>query len=273
MTAVVFPPVTIQEKVGDTGTGTWQLQGATTVESLTLNSATLHLQNNCSLTTIGDLSLLGGSLNSDNNTAAMNVGGNFVTHIDLAATLDASTPIVVHVTGTATAHNCTISNRNFTGTPLDATDNCIDGGGNTPDTVIFAQTIASVTTAKTGGTYAAGEVIDIVVNTFEPFDITGTPRLPITTASGLRYINYHSGSGTEALTFRLTALATDTFNAIRTGSAIDLNGGTIKDADGNDQVLALPQLGEDGAIDADVAVSNATSYQTQLFTMPLGIAR
>jgi hypothetical protein len=34
------------------------------------------------------------------------------------------------IAGSAVAHNATITNCNFTGTALNATDNCVDGGGN-----------------------------------------------------------------------------------------------------------------------------------------------
>ncbi len=132
MATVLFPPITIQKKVGDTGTGTWFCQGPIKCESLTLNSCQLHI---------------------------ITVGGNFSTSIDLNGNLGTD----FYVTGTATATGVTITGCDFSGgTALDATNGCYDGLGNTyvtfsPQEIVAmrAMIIASATWVAAGGVAAS----------------------------------------------------------------------------------------------------------------------
>lgn len=178
----------------------------------------------------------------------------------------------------AEAHATTFTLTSFAGgVPCDATDSCIDGEGNTNiDFAPGGPSVVSVATLHSPGTFALGEVIDILVTFDQAAIVTGTPRLPIGLRDGrTRVVYYLSGSGTTVLTFRLTALALDSFNVLRTvpGADLDLFGGTIRDVADNNADLTIPQLGESGALDAQIAVSHATAKQPPTHGRRLGMIR
>ena len=99
-------------------------------------------------------------------------------------------------------------------------------------------------------TYGMGETIRITLTFSEAVDVTGTPRLKI--SSGItydggegRWANYESGSGTASLTFAYEVAEPDYyrgwFAAMR--NTLELNGGTIKStATESDAYLAHKQL-------------------------------
>ena len=81
--------------------------------------------------------------------------------------------------------------------------------------------------------------LDFTVNTNEAVVVTGTPRLTLTIGSATRFANYNAGASTSTtLVFRYAVQAGD-FDAdgITVSSPVDLNGGTIRDAAGNNLVL------------------------------------
>ncbi len=126
-----------------------------------------------------------------------------------------------------------------------------------------APTVASVTSSIGNGTYKAGDVISVQVNFGESVTVSGTPQLTLETGSTDRTVNYASGSGTSILTFNYTVQAGDTaadLDYIST-SALALNGGTIRDAAGNDAVLTLAAPGSAGSLGAnkDIAINSAPS--------------
>ena len=103
-----------------------------------------------------------------------------------------------------------------------------------------APTIASVT-PPANGSYRAGQNLDFTVNTSENVTVTatgGTPYLSLTLGSASRRANYLSGSGTSALLFRYAVQNGDTdSDGIALGTSVALNGGTLKDAAGNEVSL------------------------------------
>jgi hypothetical protein len=103
-----------------------------------------------------------------------------------------------------------------------------------------APVVASVS-VPANGTYTAGQNLDFVVGLSEAVSVSGRPRLAITLdTGGTVYANYIGGSGTHALVFRLTVSAgQQDLTGIQIGASIDLNGGTLRDAAGNDAVLTL----------------------------------
>jgi hypothetical protein len=95
-----------------------------------------------------------------------------------------------------------------------------------------------------------GTVIDVRVTFSETVNVTGTPRLRLETGTTDRYATYASGSGSNTLVFNYTVQAGDTssdLNYVAT-SSLTLNGGTIKDAAGNNATLTLPSPGAAGSL-------------------------
>jgi hypothetical protein len=88
------------------------------------------------------------------------------------------------------------------------------------------------------GTYGAGQNLDFTVNYGEAVTVNtggGTPRLVLTVGSNTRYADYVSGSGSGALLFRYTVQAGDTDgDGIELNAALDANGGSVRDENGND---------------------------------------
>jgi hypothetical protein len=113
-------------------------------------------------------------------------------------------------------------------------------------------------------TYILNEDLDFILNYNENVDVTGTPRIAVDIGGVTKYLDYVSGTGTNALTFRYTIVAPDEdINGISfVGSTIDLNGGTIIDIGTNntdvnlDAFTALPSL---AAILVDAIVPTITS--------------
>ncbi|MHA6194443.1 DUF4347 domain-containing protein [Pseudomonas wadenswilerensis] len=143
---------------------------------------------------------------------------------------------------------------------VDAANNAVTGGlvGQTYVIDRIAPTVSSVGVPG-NGTYVAGQNLDFTVNLTEntTVDTTGgTPRIQVTLDNGqTAWANYVSGSGSNALVFRLDVangqLDTD---GITLGSAIDLNGGTVRDGAGNDAVTTLNSVGDTSGVKVDAVV-------------------
>lgn len=106
--------------------------------------------------------------------------------------------------------------------------------------------------------------IPITVALSETVNITGTPRIAVDVGGITRYATYASGTGTNALTFTLSPQTGDVdLDGITVSSPIDLNGGAITDAKGNNATLTFtppntanvkvnyPSLGMDFIYDTD----------------------
>lgn len=116
--------------------------------------------------------------------------------------------------------------------------------------------------------------IPLTVTLSEAVTVTGAPRVAVDVGGQTRYATYTSGSGSSSLVFTLTPQLGDVdMDGITLVSPIDLNGGTIKDAVGNNATLTFtlpntsgikvnyPSLGMDFAADADGRFTlNGTVY-------------
>ena len=106
----------------------------------------------------------------------------------------------------------------------------------------------------TGGAYIAGDVIRIDVEFSEPVTVTGSPRFALdingTSHYAERWSSWNNGQGQR---FRYTVQSTDedTTGVSIGASALELNGGTIKDAANNDANLSIP---------ADLRVTNDLNF-------------
>jgi hypothetical protein len=117
-----------------------------------------------------------------------------------------------------------------------------------------APTVASVS-VPADGTYHTGQNIDFTVNFSEAVTVDttgGTPRIAVTLdTGGTVYADYQSGSGTSAVVFRYTVGSGTMDNTGITVGALGANGGTLRDAAGNDATLTLNSVGSTAAVNVD----------------------
>ncbi|WP_225580461.1 DUF4347 domain-containing protein [Pseudomonas sp. PDM16] len=131
-------------------------------------------------------------------------------------------------------------------------------GANTALVIDGVAPVVSSVSVPANGTYAAGQNLDFTVNFSESVTVDtsgGTPRLAVTLdTGGTVYANYVSGSGTSALVFRFTVASGQAdANGITVGSAIQDNGGSIRDAAGNVATIALNNVGATNGVLVDAA--------------------
>ncbi|WP_415409633.1 beta strand repeat-containing protein [Synechococcus sp. A10-1-5-9] len=117
-------------------------------------------------------------------------------------------------------------------------------------------TVTGVDSTTADGTYGIGDVIDITVALDEVVFVTGTPTLQLETGSTDRKAIFESGSGSSTLTFRYTVQEGDTSADLDqlSSTALELNGGSIADAAGNNAILTLADPGAAGSLSADAAL-------------------
>ena len=158
----------------------------------------------------------------------------------------------------------------------DFTGQAVAVSGAEPPANVTVTGVAISSNAGGDGTYALGETIQVTVTFSEAVDVTGAPRLKIdldpmawemhygfvpgflleTNADtldlrhlpGVKFANYHSGSGSNRLTFTHDVvepnISTDGIAVL--GSSLELNGGTIQSASTwVDADLAHPGLAHD----------------------------
>ena len=106
----------------------------------------------------------------------------------------------------------------------------------------------------------AGSPIPFTVNLDETVVVTGTPRLQLDIGGVTRYAPYVSGSGTNALSFGYSVVAPDfDRDGITLVSPLDLNGGTIRDANGNNANLTFVPPNTSGVLVQSYTVAWTTS--------------
>lgn len=120
--------------------------------------------------------------------------------------------------------------------------------------------ITSVTGPSGGPNYKLGDTLTITVNFSEAVTVTGTPRILMDVNFVAHYATYASGSGTTALVFTATVTTADTAavaGQFALVSPLQLNGGTIQDAAGNDLTPLTFTLPDTSAKRVDGAVPTA----------------
>jgi hypothetical protein len=142
------------------------------------------------------------------------------------------------------------------GIAVDAAGNSSAASTSADNTVTFdttAPTVTQVTSTTPNGSYGLGAMIVITVVFSEPVTVTGIPQLTLQTGAAAAVVNYGSGSGTNTLVFPYTVAAGQGSPHLDYGSAsaLALNGGSIRDAAGNDAVLALAPPGSPGSLGAN----------------------
>jgi hypothetical protein len=123
---------------------------------------------------------------------------------------------------------------------------------------------APVGSTTADGSYGIGAVINLAVQFSEAVFVNstaGTPRLQLETGAVDRYAVYTGGSGTNTLSFSYTVQAGDSSADLDQVSsfALELNGGTIRDAAGNNANFSLATPGAVGSLAANAAIVIATA--------------
>lgn len=111
-------------------------------------------------------------------------------------------------------------------------------------------TVTSVA-VPVSGYYTEGQALDFTVNFSEPVSITGMPRLSLTIGSQTVSANYLSGTGSSSLVFGYTIIAGLQDHDGITVGALSLEGGTLKDAAGNNANLILNSVGSTSEVTVD----------------------
>ena len=115
--------------------------------------------------------------------------------------------------------------------------------------------INSIAFTSTTAPYTEGEVVQATVTFDEKVFVTGTPRLPLQFRVSTMQAEYQSGSGTTALVFEYTVRPLEMAPAgiLIAANALNLNGGTIKDAVGNTADLTHAEIPRSTAHIVDTA--------------------
>jgi hypothetical protein len=154
------------------------------------------------------------------------------------------------------------------GAATDAVGNLSDASAasNFPiDTIV--PTLSLVRSATANGTYGVAKDILIEVVFSETVTVNGVPSLYLNAGNGAR-ANYSSGTGTNVLTFKYTVGAGEASPDLDyTGtSALWLNGGSIRDASGNNAELTLPAPGATGSLGSNAQIVIETTAPTAIMT-------
>ena len=137
----------------------------------------------------------------------------------------------------------------------------------TPSIAYFSPKVSGVSSSTANGSYKVGDSITINVAFTEAVTVdttNGIPTLELETGSTDRTATYASGSGTNTLAFTYTVQSGDTSSDLdfKSTSALSLNSGTIKDANGNDAILTLATPGASGSLGANNALIIDTTTPT-----------
>ncbi|MEN2388563.1 Ig-like domain-containing protein, partial [Comamonas sp. A7-5] len=119
-------------------------------------------------------------------------------------------------------------------------------------------TVSSVS-VPAGAPYNAGDTLAFVVNTSEAVMVNGVPRLALDIGGNTVFANLVSGFGTSTLVFQYTVQAGDNdADGISVSASLDLNGGRVRDAAGNNLDLTLNGLGATSGVIVDTLRPTAT---------------
>ena len=188
--------------------------------------------------------------------------------------------------GTSTTLN-DLSSGNNDGTLINMdNDDWVTGFGATGAdcSVTFDNVSVSVTPAAivnslavpANATYIASQNLDFTVNYSVNITVVttvGTPQLALTIGSTARQAVYQSGSGTNELLFRYTVQAGDLDTDGIVVGTLAANGGTLKDAAGNNATLTLNSVAATTEVLVDaVAPTNQDTVYASSSAVPAGDA-
>lgn len=176
-------------------------------------------------------------------TTINKTGGNALTTAGISSIVGGGTTYVVTVGGVAGDGVLRLDLKPDSTGITDASGNSATAAFANGQSYIIEHTPPSAigATAPTNGVYGVGAVLTFTVSYSEPVTVTGAPRIAIAlTTGGTAYANYVSGSGASTLSFLYgVAAGQQALGGIVTATSIDLNGGFIRDAAGNNANLAI----------------------------------
>ncbi|KAA2238900.1 T9SS type B sorting domain-containing protein [Chitinophaga agrisoli] len=107
--------------------------------------------------------------------------------------------------------------------------------------------------------YKEGDVLNFKVHASENVNITGTPYIPVTIGGTIVHAALTGGSGSNTLTFAYTVVSGDNDDdGIQLAGALELNGGTIKDAAGNDADLTFQHVDPTNQVLVNTVIPSVT---------------
>jgi hypothetical protein len=212
------------------------ITGETATLTFTLSEAATNF-------TSSDVAVTGGVLS--------NFSGSGTTYTaDFTPTANSSTAATINVA--ANTFTDVAGNQNSAATPLNLT----------VDTL--APTISNIAiTSATGSqnnTLNAGDVVSVTVTMSEATTVTGTPQLALNIGGTAVQANYASGSGSTALVFTYTVLASQTdVNGISIdANSLSLNSGTLVDVAGNAATLTHAAITDNSSYLVDTTTPTQT---------------
>ncbi|WP_205510668.1 Ig-like domain-containing protein [Longitalea arenae] len=113
------------------------------------------------------------------------------------------------------------------------------------------------------GYYKAGQVLTFTVGFNENTTVTGTPGLPVTIGATTVQATYTSGSGSSMLAFAYTVQPGDhDMDGIQVGTNLQLNGGSLVDAIGNNASLTLNNVASTNLVRVNTVIPSVTLSTT-----------
>ena len=159
-----------------------------------------------------------------------------------------------------------------TGTITDLAGNALSTAG-LPETftgVIVdttTPTISAISESPSSGDLDAGKTVTFTLTSTEAVTVNTTGGTPTLTLNDGSTATYSGGSGTTALTFSYTVGAGQNTAALA-ATALNLNGGTIKDGAGNAASLSLTGLTQTGPQIDTTAPTVSSVTAARAITMP-----
>ncbi|MDP4092783.1 MAG: Ig-like domain-containing protein [Bacillota bacterium] len=257
-TAEANSTVTILDGVTALGTATADINGdwTFTTSALTEGSHTITAK---AKDAAGNTSPASSAVSITIDTIPPAIGGvtnNAKYNTNVAGIFTEGSGTLSENSGAATAYTSNTSITTEGSYVLTVTDDA--GNSNSASFIIdkTAPAVTAVSSTASNGSYKAGATVNITIAFTEAVTVTGTPQLTLETGTTDRTLNYMSGSGTNTLTLIYTVQPGDTSSDLDyiSTTALALNGGSIKDAAGNDAVLTLATPGTTGSIGANKSI-------------------
>ncbi len=209
-----------------------------TVPNLAITSASTTTDSTPVITGTADASL----------TITVVVGAATYTTVASGGTWSIDTGSATPTSGTFTAlgngiHTVSASTQDAAGNPRNVGQSLLMDPSLAPPAVVpgVVSVVVSGTTGAVNDNLNAGDEVNFAVTFSENILVTGTPRLAVQIGTDTVYANYASGSGTTSLIFTTTIQAGQNSDAsgLQVGAnALQLNGGTLLDSDGNAATLS-----------------------------------